>query len=96
MQLPLVEVHHNSHGNRSGLIHSELRLYCPNIVVLMDVDDVMFLIVFNVHYEIDGNTPEIVHSEHCLYLIRDQANYALLGMTRRLMTHRMTTAMTRP
>jgi hypothetical protein len=77
--LPLVKLHPHWCSNQSGLVHSELRQYRPNVAVLIDVDCVMLQIAFDVHAEIEGDTPEINHSEPLLHLILDLPNQAVVS-----------------
>jgi hypothetical protein len=78
VRLPLVKLHCHRCGNRSGLVHSELRQDRLNVAVLMDIDRVMLPIMFEVHAEIEGDTAVIMHPEPLLHPILDLPNQALV------------------
>jgi hypothetical protein len=76
---PLMTLHCHWRGNWPGLVHSELCQDRLNVAVLMDVDRVMFPIVFNVHADREGDTTDIMHPEPLLHLVIDVPNQALVG-----------------
>jgi hypothetical protein len=74
-------VKHYGHwrGNWSGRGHPQLGQEHPNVAVLMDVDQVMLLIAFDIDAEIEGNTREIMHLEPHLRLVHDLPNQAVIS-----------------
>jgi len=76
---PLMNLHHQSHGNWSRVIMATLYHHRPKVALLIDTDHIILLIAFDYHTEIEEDPPEIAHVESLFQLILYLVNQTMIS-----------------